>query len=97
MSRISSRVLCDRPGEDYCRLKQGSNCEEDTSLAANRTRITNQVSGREELVPIDRKTSDAERDKYGVPPLAELLKTFLNKRPQKNLKQQELIPPLPQN
>jgi hypothetical protein len=42
------------------------------------------VSGREELVPIDRKTSDAERDKYGVPPLAELLKTFLNKRPQKN-------------
>src|SRR3989442_322155 len=37
-------------------------------------RIVNQETGKEELVPIDRKTSDAERAKYGVAPLAELLK-----------------------
>ena len=39
-------------------------------------RVINQETGREELVPIDRKTSDQERAKYGVPPLAELLKKF---------------------
>ena len=39
-------------------------------------RVINQETGREELVPIDRKTSDQERAKYGVPPLVELLKQF---------------------
>ncbi|MFL6209232.1 MAG: hypothetical protein ACJ74W_10310 [Pyrinomonadaceae bacterium] len=39
-------------------------------------RFTNQATGQEEWAPIDRKTSDAERAKYGVPPLAELLKQF---------------------
>jgi len=40
---------------------------------------TNRVftdSGKEEWVPIDRKTTDAERAKYGIPPLAVLLKQF---------------------
>ena len=39
-------------------------------------RIINQETGKEELVPIDRKTPDSERAKYGVPPLSELLKRF---------------------
>jgi hypothetical protein len=39
-------------------------------------RIINQDTGKEELVPIDRNTPDSERAKYGVPPLAELLKQF---------------------
>ena len=39
-------------------------------------RFINQQTGEEELAPIDRNTSDAERAKYGVPPLAELLKQF---------------------
>lgn len=39
-------------------------------------RIVNQETGKEELVPIDRKTSDSERAKYGVPPLSTLLKQF---------------------
>ena len=39
-------------------------------------RVINQDTGKEELVPIDRKTSDEERAKYGVPPLAELLKRY---------------------
>jgi hypothetical protein len=39
-------------------------------------RFINQQTGREELSPIDRNTTDAERAKYGVPPLAELLKQF---------------------
>jgi hypothetical protein len=39
-------------------------------------RLTNQATGQEEWAPIDRKTTDAERAKYGVPPLAELLKQF---------------------
>jgi hypothetical protein len=39
-------------------------------------RIINQETGKEELVPIDRKTPDSERAKYGVPPLAELLKRY---------------------
>ena len=39
-------------------------------------RIINQKTGKEELVPIDRSTSDTERAKYGVPPLAELLKSW---------------------
>ena len=46
-------------------------------------RVINQVTGKEELVPIDRKTSDAERAKYGVPPLSELLKTFPEQVPTK--------------
>lgn len=39
-------------------------------------RIVNQETGKEELVPIDRKTPDSERAKYGVPPLSTLLKQF---------------------
>jgi hypothetical protein len=39
-------------------------------------RINNQKTGKEELVPIDRKTTDAERAKYGVPSLAQLLKSW---------------------
>ena len=36
----------------------------------------NQKTGKEEWVPIDRKTTDTERAKYGIPPLAELLKQY---------------------
>src|SRR5436305_1632129 len=39
-------------------------------------RITNQKTGRDEWVPIDRATPDSERAKYGIPPLVELLKLF---------------------
>ena len=39
-------------------------------------RFINQATGREELAPIDRDTPDAERARYGVPPLAELLKRY---------------------
>lgn len=46
-------------------------------------RITNQETGKEELVPIDRKTSDSERAKYGVPPLSELLKQYPEQAPRK--------------
>ena len=46
-------------------------------------RLINQATGKEELVPIDRKTSDSERAKYGVSPLAELLKQYPEQAPQK--------------
>jgi hypothetical protein len=39
-------------------------------------REVNQKTEKEEWVPIDRKTTDAERAKYGIPPLADLLKQF---------------------
>jgi hypothetical protein len=39
-------------------------------------RLINQKTGKEELVPIDRSVPDSERAKYGVPPLADLLKRF---------------------
>lgn len=39
-------------------------------------RVINQETGKEELVPIDRSTTDAERAKYGVPSLKELLKRY---------------------
>jgi hypothetical protein len=39
-------------------------------------RIINQETGREELVWIDRSVPDSERAKYGVPPLADLLKRW---------------------
>jgi hypothetical protein len=39
-------------------------------------RFINQETGAEEWTPIDRNTTDAERAKYGVPPLAQLLKQF---------------------
>ena len=39
-------------------------------------RLNNQETGKEEYPPIDRKTTDAERAVYGVPPLAELLKKY---------------------
>lgn len=48
-------------------------------------RIINQETGKEELVPIDRKTPDSEPAKYGVPPLAEILKRYpehVSKKPQ---------------
>jgi hypothetical protein len=51
-------------------------------------RFINQKTGKEEWTPIDRSVPDSERAKYGVPPLAELLKQWPemkieNKRPQK--------------
>jgi hypothetical protein len=46
-------------------------------------RAFNQVTGKDELVPIDRKTTDSERAKYGVPPLAELLKQYPEQAPEK--------------
>lgn len=39
-------------------------------------RFINQETGQEELSPIDRTTTDAERARYGVPPLAELLARY---------------------
>lgn len=39
-------------------------------------RMINQSSGTEELVPIDRSVSDAERKLYGVAPLQELLSRY---------------------
>lgn len=44
-------------------------------------RFINQSNGREELAPIDRSTSDAERARYGVAPLAELLSQFPEAEP----------------
>jgi hypothetical protein len=46
-------------------------------------RIVNQETGKEEWAPIDRKTSDSERVKYGVRPLAELLKLYPEQAPKK--------------
>lgn len=46
-------------------------------------RVYNQTTGKEELVPIDRSVSDSERAKYGVPPLAELLKTWPEQKTEK--------------
>lgn len=40
------------------------------------SRLYNHQTGKEELVPIDRSVSDAERARYGVPPLAQLLNTY---------------------
>jgi len=40
------------------------------------SRIINQETGQEELVPIDRETPDSERAKYGIASLAELLKRY---------------------
>ena len=45
-------------------------------------RITNQKIGKEELVPIDRSVPDSERAKYGVRPLAELLKAYPEQQPE---------------
>jgi hypothetical protein len=39
-------------------------------------RFINQKTGQEELAPIDRNTTDAERAVYGIQPLAELLKQY---------------------
>ena len=47
------------------------------------SRVNNQETGKEELVPVDRKTPDSERAKYGVPPLSELLKQFPEQAPRK--------------
>ena len=46
-------------------------------------RENDQVTGKEELIPIDRKTTDSERAKYGVPPLATLLKQYPEQVPEK--------------
>ena len=46
-------------------------------------RLNNPETGAEEWVPIDRQTPDSEREKYGVPPLAELLKKFPERAPKK--------------
>lgn len=46
-------------------------------------RLINQQTGKEELVPIDRNTTDAEREKYGVPPLSQLLKQYPEQQKQK--------------
>lgn len=46
-------------------------------------RVYNQMTGKEELVPIDRSVSDSERAKCGVPPLAELLKTWPEQKTEK--------------
>jgi hypothetical protein len=46
-------------------------------------RAFNQVTEKEELVHIDRQTTDSERMKYGVPPLAELLKQYPEQAPEK--------------
>ena len=39
-------------------------------------RFINQSNGAEELAPIDRKTTDEERSRLGVPPLAKLLSQY---------------------
>lgn len=39
-------------------------------------RVINKETGAEELVPIDRRTTDEERAEYGVPPLADLLAQY---------------------
>lgn len=39
-------------------------------------RLIHPETGKETWVPIDRTTTDEERRRYGVPPLAELLKRF---------------------
>lgn len=46
-------------------------------------RVVNQETGKEEWVPIDRKTPDSERAKYGIPPLAKLLKQYPEQSPKK--------------
>ncbi len=46
-------------------------------------RLMNQETGKEEWVPIDRNVSDSERAKYGVLPLAELLKRYPEQKPGK--------------
>jgi hypothetical protein len=39
-------------------------------------RFINQATGAEELAPVDRKTTDQERARYGVPPLDTLLHQY---------------------
>ena len=39
-------------------------------------RFINQATGAEELAPVDRKTTDEERARYGVPPLDSLLQQY---------------------
>ena len=50
------------------------------------SRINNQQTGAEEYPPIDRNTTDAERAKYGVRPLAELLKQYPEQAPKSLLR-----------
>ena len=62
-----ARYLVAESIDRYLSLTEG-----DQKYGTNR--VANQETGKEELVPIDRKTSDSERAKYGVAPLPELLK-----------------------
>jgi hypothetical protein len=45
--------------------------------------VYDQTTGKEVLVPIDRSVSDSERAKYGVAPLAELLKQWPEQKTEK--------------
>jgi len=45
-------------------------------------RVINQTTGKEELIPVDRSVPDSERAKFGIPPLAELLKEYTEQHPQ---------------
>lgn len=47
------------------------------------SRVFDETTGKEELVPIDRSVSDSERAKYGIAPLAELLKTWPERKTEK--------------
>jgi hypothetical protein len=44
-------------------------------------RVINQATGKEELIPVDRSVPDSERAKFGIPPLAELLKEYPEQHP----------------
>jgi hypothetical protein len=46
-------------------------------------RVYDQTTGKEALVPIDRSVPDSERAKYGVAPLADLLKQWPEQKPEK--------------
>jgi hypothetical protein len=45
--------------------------------------VRNQETGQDEWVPIDRSTTDAERAKYGIAPLAKLLAAHPEQKPRK--------------
>lgn len=64
-----ARYLVPQTIDRYLSLTQGTQ-----KYGTNR--FNHPVTGAEEWAPIDRNTSDAERAKYGVPPLAELLKQY---------------------
>ena len=67
--QADARFLVPQTIDRYLSLTQGSQ-----KYGTNR--FNNQETGAEEWAPIDRTVTDAERAKYGVPPLAVLLKQF---------------------